>query len=111
MPPAFAEASLFRKPVPTPDQVRGRLFRDHALASMEPQFCMAVRDPWNRSAAKVFPAGGGSDVRRIPKESDGRHSPRGHGGRVQHARGREPGPTGNLWPARTTSETRIISGL
>jgi len=22
---------LFRKPVPTPDQVRGRLFRDHAL--------------------------------------------------------------------------------
>src|SRR5215467_13257374 len=23
---------FFRKPVPTPDQVRGRLFRDHALA-------------------------------------------------------------------------------
>ena len=23
---------LFRKPVPTPDQVRGRLFRDHAYA-------------------------------------------------------------------------------
>jgi uncharacterized protein (DUF2236 family) len=22
---------FFRKPVPTPDQVRGRLFRDHAL--------------------------------------------------------------------------------
>src|SRR5215471_3535956 len=25
------EHDLFRKPVPTPDQVRGRLFRDHAL--------------------------------------------------------------------------------
>ena len=25
---------LFRKPVPTPDQVRGRLFRDHALATV-----------------------------------------------------------------------------
>src|SRR5215470_5819386 len=26
------EGMLFRKPVSTPDQVRGRLFRDHALA-------------------------------------------------------------------------------
>jgi hypothetical protein len=25
------EHDLFRKPVPTPDHVRGRLFRDHAL--------------------------------------------------------------------------------
>jgi hypothetical protein len=31
MTPAFAGAGLFRKPVPTPHQVRGRLFRDHAL--------------------------------------------------------------------------------
>src|SRR5215467_9953621 len=31
MTPAFAGAGLFRKPVPTPDQDRGRLFRDHAL--------------------------------------------------------------------------------
>jgi len=30
MTPAFAGAGFFRKPVPTPDQVRGRLFRDHA---------------------------------------------------------------------------------
>ena len=28
------EHDLFRKPVPTPDQVRGRLFRDHALSGM-----------------------------------------------------------------------------
>jgi hypothetical protein len=27
------EGMLFRKPVPTPDQVRGKLFRDHALAN------------------------------------------------------------------------------
>src|SRR5262249_40368185 len=27
----LVEHDLFRKPVPTPDQVRGRLFRDHAL--------------------------------------------------------------------------------
>jgi len=26
----FVEHDLFRKPVPTPDHVRGRLFRDHA---------------------------------------------------------------------------------
>src|SRR6202035_651625 len=31
-PEAFLERDLFRRPVPTPDQVRGRLFRDHALA-------------------------------------------------------------------------------
>ena len=29
------EHDLFRKPVPTPDHVRGRLFRDHALARRE----------------------------------------------------------------------------
>src|ERR1700730_9177784 len=30
------EHDLFRKPVSTPDQVRGRLFRDHALATISP---------------------------------------------------------------------------
>src|SRR5262249_54735812 len=29
----LVEHDLFRKPVSTPDQVRGRLFRDHALAA------------------------------------------------------------------------------
>ena len=37
MTPAFAGAGLFRKPVPAPDQVRGRLFRDHALTQPAPQ--------------------------------------------------------------------------
>src|ERR1700720_4099653 len=31
---------LFRKPVPTPHQVRGRLFRDHALADTRHPFMM-----------------------------------------------------------------------
>src|SRR5262249_14033917 len=45
--PSFlVEHDLFRKPVPTPDQVPGRLFRDHALAASprmltrsHPPFC------------------------------------------------------------------------
>src|SRR5262249_39642228 len=32
-PKLWAGAGLFRKPIPTPDQVRGRLFRNHALAT------------------------------------------------------------------------------
>ena len=32
IPPVKPEGMLFRKPVSTPDHVRGRLFRDHALA-------------------------------------------------------------------------------
>src|SRR5215475_10376249 len=36
MTPALAGAGLFRKPDPTPDQVRGRPFRDHALATPSP---------------------------------------------------------------------------
>jgi hypothetical protein len=32
------EHDLFRKPVPTPDQVRGRLFRDHALKRTQRPF-------------------------------------------------------------------------
>src|SRR5262249_4627207 len=31
---------LFRKPVSTPDQVRGRLFRDHARAEPFPRRCV-----------------------------------------------------------------------
>src|SRR5215471_16055351 len=38
---AFAGAGLIRKPVPTPDQVRGRLFRDHALR--EQRRCATAR--------------------------------------------------------------------
>src|SRR5215469_9815254 len=34
--PAFAGAGLFLKPVPTPDQVRGRLFRDQVLPRERP---------------------------------------------------------------------------
>src|SRR2546423_7649987 len=37
------EHDLFRKPVSTPDQVRGRLFRDHALES--PAFMTARVTP------------------------------------------------------------------
>src|SRR5262245_50219750 len=33
----FVEHDLFRKPVSTPDQVRGRLFRDHALVTLRTQ--------------------------------------------------------------------------
>src|SRR5215831_9670801 len=35
------EGMLFRKPVPTPDQVRGRLFRDHALTVAQAMVWMA----------------------------------------------------------------------
>src|ERR1044072_4280968 len=35
--PLFVEHDLFRKPVPTPDQVRGRHFRDHAQYTTTPR--------------------------------------------------------------------------
>ena len=35
MTPAFAGQAFSEKPIPTPDQVRGRLFRDHALKGEE----------------------------------------------------------------------------
>src|SRR5215475_11064207 len=41
-PPLFREHDLFRKPVPTPHQVRGRLFRDHALGK---DLAMTIDDP------------------------------------------------------------------
>jgi hypothetical protein len=42
------EHDLFRKPVPTPDQVRGRLFRDHALA-----FCLSMIFSENRFPPRI----------------------------------------------------------
>jgi hypothetical protein len=43
------EHDRFRKPVPTPDQVRGRLFRDHALVAATA--CAA--DRWSRGRVKT----------------------------------------------------------
>src|SRR5262249_14428378 len=37
---------FFRKPVPTPDQVRGRLFRDHALVNSTRHVSVMSRSAW-----------------------------------------------------------------
>jgi hypothetical protein len=50
------EHDLFRKPVSTPDQVRGRLFRDHALRCPDPSRSLT------RSAGAFKPPTASSDT-------------------------------------------------
>jgi hypothetical protein len=72
------EHDLFRKPLHTPAQVRGRLFRDHALdqGSDQPQELLLLRSlSWCGEKGPEFNIGdlsAGRDIRLMPYEQPAR---------------------------------------
>jgi len=54
MVPLLFAHDLFRKPVPTPHQVRGKLFRDHALVPLKTWVFTAARDVISTDVARLL---------------------------------------------------------
>src|SRR5262249_28275146 len=65
----IVEHDLFRKPVPTPDQARGMLFRDHALA---PLLCVGFELLLERSELGEGRVGVGSLVAALLRRAGGK---------------------------------------